>query len=213
MENSLKRIPFALAMGVVKYPLIITLLLIVIFLQRSCSEPATQETIKTEVTIPEKKGEIKKFVEQINYKKKDSIVFVKGKVIYTENEIDKDLAEKYKKSVDSLEKFKMYINAVQIKEHTTIFDNKDLTLKVKSKVRGDLLNMTITEYKTKEQKVVVEVPIKTRTAVYVGLGVSDNKRLDNFTVQAEVGLQIKRDILSITADTKQNFGLKYLIKL
>jgi hypothetical protein len=54
------------------YPLIITLLLIVIFLQRSCSEPATQETIKTEVTIPEKKGEIKKFVEQINYKKKDS---------------------------------------------------------------------------------------------------------------------------------------------
>jgi hypothetical protein len=195
------------------YPLIITLLLIVIFLQRSCSEPATQETIKTEVTIPEKKGEIKKFVEQINYKKKDSIVFVKGKVIYTENEIDKDLAEKYKKSVDSLEKFKMYINAVQIKEHTTIFDNKDLTLKVKSKVRGDLLNMTITEYKTKEQKVVVEVPIKTRTAVYVGLGVSDNKRLDNFTVQAEVGLQIKRDILSITADTKQNFGLKYLIKL
>jgi hypothetical protein len=182
-------------------------------LQRSCSEPATQETIKTEVTIPEKKGEIKKFVEQINYKKKDSIVFVKGKVIYTENEIDKDLAEKYKKSVDSLEKFKMYINAVQIKEHTTIFDNKDLTLKVKSKVRGDLLNMTITEYKTKEQKVVVEVPIKTRTAVYVGLGVSDNKRLDNFTVQAEVGLQIKRDILSITADTKQNFGLKYLIKL
>jgi hypothetical protein len=200
-------------MGVVKYPLIITLLLIVIFLQRSCSEPATQETIKTEVTIPEKKGEIKKFVEQINYKKKDSIVFVKGKVIYTENEIDKDLAEKYKKSVDSLEKFKMYINAVQIKEHTTIFDNKDLTLKVKSKVRGDLLNMTITEYKTKEQKVVVEVPIKTRTAVYVGLGVSDNKRLDNFTVQAEVGLQIKRDILSITADTKQNFGLKYLIKL
>ena len=107
----------------------------------------------------------------------------------------------------------MYIDAIQIKEQLTTFDNKDLTLKVKSKVQGQLLNMSIAEYTIKEQKVKVEVPIKTRTAVYVGLGVSDNKKLDNFLIQAEVGLQIKRDIIFLTADTKQNFGIKYLIKL
>ena len=121
--------------------------------------------------------------------------------------------QKYKRATDSLVKFKMYIDAIQIKEQLTTFDNKDLTLKVKSKVQGQLLNMSIAEYTIKEQKVKVEVPIKTRTAVYVGLGVSDNKKLDNFLIQAEVGLQIKRDIIFLTADTKQNFGIKYLIKL
>lgn len=193
------------------YPIIIIILLIVFFIERSCNKPNDMQ--KIEVVIPAKKGEIKKSIEQVNYKKKDSIVFVKGKIVYTENEINKELAEKYKRATDSLVKFKMYIDAIQIKEQLTTFDNKDLTLKVKSKVQGQLLNMSIAEYTIKEQKVKVEVPIKTRTAVYVGLGVSDNKKLDNFLIQAEVGLQIKRDIIFLTADTKQNFGIKYLIKL
>lgn len=195
------------------YPIIIVLLLGYIFLQKSCD--TQHNTEKKNATIPEKKGEFKKPTAQINHKQKDSIVFRKGQTIYTENPINKELAEEFiklQKENDSLGLLKKYVDAVQIRKQTTIFDDKDITLEIDTEVQGELKSI-LPRWKVKEYKTKVEAPIKTRPAVYVGAGISDNKQFNNFTAQAEIGLQIKRDIISITADTKQNFGIKYLIKL
>ena len=195
------------------WQILLVIAVIVIFLQRSCSRP--NDTQKIEITIPEKRGELLKNTIQINHKQKDSIVYIKGSTVYTENPINKKLAEDFKnlqKESDSLGLFKKYVDAIQIKKQTTIFDNKDITIEVDTEVQGQLLNIH-PRYVIKEQKIKVETPIRTRTKVYIGVGFSDNIRLNNFIAQGEIGLQIKKDIISITADTKQNFGVKYLIKL
>jgi hypothetical protein len=187
--------------------------IIVIYLQRSCNSSLEKKVIETKITIPKKVGEIIKYKEKKVYLRKDSIIYTKGEVIYTDNQIDKKLAEEYKKTKDSLTKFKMYIDAIQIKEQSTTFDNKDLVIKVKSKVRGNLENIAIEGYEIKKSTQEIEIPIKVKPSIYTGLGVTNSKEFDNLTIQAEIGLQIKKDIISITADTKQNFGIKYQMKL
>jgi len=195
--------------------LIIAGLVVFIFLQKSCDNKS-EEKVKVEVTVPEKKGTFKRPVAIIKGEsKKDSMVFVKGKTIYTEHPFNKRMAELYLKAQrenDSLKTLSLYLDAIQEKEQTQVFDDDNLKLEITAKTRGELLSLK-PKYTIKEQKIKTEAIVKRRPAVYLGGGVSNNKDLTNFSAQAEIGLQINRDIISITADTNKNFGIKYLIKL
>ena len=183
--------------------------IIIIFAQRSCNAP--NDTQKVEVVIPEKIVEIQKETKIQYLPSKPQIIKVAGKEVRTENPVNEEMLKDFILTKDSL-KLAKYVKAIEEKEQIRTFDKDGVKVDVKSKVRGELLEQSIIAT-IKEQKVKVDVPVKTRTAIYVGAGLSNNKDLSNFAVQAEVGLQIKRDIISITADTKQNFGIKYLIKL
>ena len=191
------------------YPITIAILLGYIFLQRSCNAP--NDTQKVEVVIPEKIVEIQKETKIQYLPSKPQIIKVAGKEVRTENPVNEEMLKDFILTKDSL-KLAKYVKAIEEKEQIRTFDKDGVKVDVKSKVRGELLEQSIIAT-IKEQKVKVDVPVKTRTAIYVGAGLSNNKDLSNFAVQAEVGLQIKRDIISITADTKQNFGIKYLKKL
>ena len=195
------------------YPITIAILLGYIFLQISCNAPNNVE--KKEVTIPEKKGEFKKLTVQINHKSKDSIAFRKGQTIYTENPINKQLAEEFiklQKENDSLGLIKKYVEAVQIRKQTTVFDDKDITIEIDTEVQGELRSI-LPKWKVKEYKTKIDVPLKVRPAVYVGAGLSDNKQFNNTTLELQLGLKLKNDIFLISGDSRQNFGIKYLKKL
>ena len=195
------------------YPITIIILLSYIFVQQSCSQPNIVQ--KKEVIIPEKKGEFKKLVVQINHKQKDSIVFRKGQTIYTENPINKQLAEEFiklQKENDSLGLIKKYVEAVQIRKQTTVFDDKDITIEIDTEVQGELRSI-LPKWKVKEYKTKIDVPLRFRPAVYVGAGLSDNKQFNNTTLELQLGLKLKNDIFLISGDSRQNFGIKYLKKL
>ena len=195
------------------YPITIIILLSYIFLQRSCSQ--TNNVQKKEVVIPERKGEFKKLTVQINHKQKDSIVFRKGQTVYTENPINKKLAEEFiklQKENDSLGLLKKYVEAVQIRKQTTVFDDKDITIEIDTEVQGELRSI-LPKWKVKEYKTKIDVPLRLRPAVYVGVGLSDNKQFNNTTLELQLGLKLKNDIFLISGDSRQNFGIKYLKKL
>ncbi len=193
--------------------IIIGLLIVVLFIQRSCNSQYGGIE-KQKVIVPEVKGEFIKPVAIIREKtKKDSIVFIKGTTIHTENPFNKRMAELYlqaQRENDSLKQFKMYVDAIQEIEETQVFDDEVVKLDITVKTRGELLSLK-PKYTVKERKVEVNVKQKEQVfALYGGVGVSDNKQFNNLNIQVELGFQLRSgDILSATADSRQNFGIKY----
>lgn len=181
-------------------------------LVKQCNEP--KETIPVTVETPAKSGSFEKPTEFVpGVAKKDSIVYKKGKTIYTENPINKQLAEDYLKATDSIKRLKLYLDAIQEKDGTYVYDNKDLKLEIYAKTRGELLEIK-PKYTIKPSEVKVDVPVKqTVLAMYGGIEVGNNASLTNLTVKADVGLQNKRGtIFTVGADTRSNFYVGAKIK-
>lgn len=179
---------------------------------KQCSEP--KETVPVKIETPAKSGSFEKPTEVIpGTPKKDSIVYKKGKTIYTENPINKQLAEDYLKATDSIKRLKLYLDAIQEKDGTYVYDNKDLKLEIYAKTRGELLEIK-PKYTIKPSEVKVDVPVKqTVLAMYGGIEVGNNASLTNLTVKADVGLQNKRGtIFTVGADTRSNFYVGAKIK-
>lgn len=174
-------------------------------LVKQCNEP--KETIPVTIETPAKSGGFEKPTEFIpGVAKKDSIVYKKGKTIYTENPINKKLAEDYLKATDSIKRLKLYLDAIQEKDGTYVYDNKDLKLEIYTKTRGELLEIK-PNYTIKPVEVKVDVPVKqTVLAMYGGLEILNNPNLNNLGVKAEVGIQNKKGtIFTIGADTRSNY--------
>jgi hypothetical protein len=181
-------------------------------LVKQCTEP--KETIPVTIEIPAKSGSFEKPTEVIpGVSKKDSIIYKNGKTIYTENPINKQLAEDYLKATDSIKRFKLYLDAIEEKDGTYVYDNKDLKLEIYAKTRGELLEIK-PKYTIKPLEVKVEVPVKqTVLAMYGGIEVGNNASLTNLTVKADLGLQNKKGtIFTIGADTRDNFYVGAKIK-
>lgn len=181
-------------------------------LVKQCSEP--KDTVPVKIETPAKRGSFEKPTEFIpGVAKKDSIVYKKGKTIYTENPINKQLAEDYLKATDSIKRLKLYLDAIQEKDGTYVYDNKDLKLEIYAKTRGELLEIK-PKYTIKPSEVKVDVPVKqTVLAMYGGIEVGNNASLTNLTVKADVGLQNKKGtIFTIGADTRSNFYVGAKIK-
>lgn len=189
----------------------IAALLLFIFLQRSCTSDAT----KQKVTIPEKSGEFKKPGTVLEIKgKKDSIVYKTIRVT-TENPVNKILVERLKEALskkDTVEIIKLYADAIEEREQTRVFDNKDVKLEVYTKTRGEILDM-VPKYtiKEREEKVLVKQK-ETVFGAYLGAGLETTTRLDKFVPNVIFGIQNKRgDILSAHYGvTDQSVGVNYL---
>lgn len=181
-------------------------------LVKQCSEPKITEPVKIEV--PAKVGSFEKPTEVIpGVKVKDSIVYKKGKTIYTENPINKQLADDYLKATDSIKRLKLYLDAIQEKDGTYVYDNKDLRLEIYAKTRGELLEIK-PHYTIKPTEVKVDVPVKqTVLAMYGGIELANNATLTNLAVKADVGIQNKKGtIFTIGADTKGNYYVGAKVK-
>lgn len=191
--------------------------LIVIFLfQRGCSTQPTQTKVKHTVTTPEKRGEFKT-AEIIKSKGvKDSIIY-RDKIIKTENPFNKKLAKDFiasQKENDSLKAIKLYLDAIQEKDGTYVFDNTDIKLNIKVRTRGEVLKI-VPSYVIKESKQKVEVENKeTVFATYVGGGVISSTKLDRLTPTVNLGLQNKKgDILYVQYGLDKSIGIGYNFRI
>jgi hypothetical protein len=181
-------------------------------LVQQCSEE--KETTPVTIETPAKSGSFEKPTEVIpGVAKKDSIVYKKGKTIYTENPINKQLADDYLKATDSIKRLKLYLDAIQEKDGTYVYDNKDLRLEIYAKTRGELLEIK-PNYTIKPVEVKVDVPVKqTVFAMYGGLELGNNSSLSNLSVKADLGIQNKKGtIFSIGADTRGNYFVGAKVK-
>lgn len=196
----------------VLYVIGIFFIIFLISIVKQCSEE--KDTVSVTLKTPEKIGVFEKPTDTIIGKnKKDSIVFIKGKTLYTENPINKKLAEDYLKATDSIKKLQLYLNAIQEKDGTYIYDNNDVKLEIYAKTRGELLELK-PKYTIKPTETKVDVPVKqTVFAMYGGLELGNNSSLNNLSVKADLGIQNKKGtIITIGADTRGNYFVGAKIK-
>lgn len=190
--------------------LIIFILILIIYLQRSC----TNKNVVV-VKTPELKGSFNTVKpKEIPSKTKYVYVTLKGKTINLTNPVNDSLVKAYEKSQDSICKLQLYIDVVSEREYLTEYNNDTINLKVYSKTQGVLLSQK-PSYVIKSR--TVDVPIKAKEqkfATYLGVDIFDNRSFNNFGVKASLGFQNKnKDILTIAYDTRQNIYLGYSIKL
>lgn len=193
----------------------IVFLVVFIFIQRSCTAQTIQNTTKQKVWTKEKKGEfpsVTAIIKESN--KKDSIVY-RNKVVKTENPFNKKLAEDFiasQKENDSLKALKLYLNAIEEKEKTYTFDNKDVTIEVYTKTRGDILKIT-PKYTLKSVEHEVEVLQKeTVFAAFAGVGLETTTTLERLTPEVSVGFQNKKGtvLLFKYGITDKSVGVSYI---
>ncbi len=93
----------------------------------------------------------------------------------------------------------MYLDAIQEKDGTYVFNNSDLKLEVRTVTRGEILSIKPI-YTIKKSKVDVEVKQKeTVFAVYAGGGLTTTTTLNKLTPQATIGIQNKKGDLYFTS--------------
>ncbi|HSE99896.1 MAG TPA: hypothetical protein VLA48_03285 [Nitrososphaeraceae archaeon] len=189
---------------------IVIFILIIFLFQRSCSKPNTIQ----KVIIPEKVGRFEKADTIIVTKTKDSVIW-KQTAIKTENPINKKMAAelidalKYK---DSVKVLKMYLEAIQERDGTYVYDNTDLKLEIFTKTRGEILSIK-PSYKIKEREEKVLVKNKeTVFALYGGLGLETTTDLNTLTPQVNLGFQNNSgNILMFEYGiTDKSVGAKYI---
>ena len=201
------------------YFVIIGILLVIIFSMSKCSndKPSTK---KQKVIVPEVIDSIKKPTIIYNYpSKKDSVVYKKGKVIYTENPVNKKMAEELIQALkdhDSLKVLRLYLSSIGEREQTRIFNDKNATIEVYTKVQGKILDQKISKYIIKEKEVVADVEIKeSKFAIYGGSNLqytSEMKIVPNIQLGVQIG---KRLIITGGYGLDQSYqaGFLYKIKL
>lgn len=177
--------------------------IIIIFFQRSCNNQKTT-TISRSVTVPESKGAIlTSSVEKLD--DGSNTIIYRSKLVYTENTDTQEKLDQYIKENDSLKRLKMYGDAITTREQVNTFEDSLLQVKVKSKVEGKLLNMSIVDYtvKSRELPITIEQPkIKeTKFALYAGGGAYYNNKYQELGYKAGLGFQNKKgDILDVSYD-------------
>lgn len=143
--------------------------------------------------------------------------FVKSKpiIVYKNNEINKELAEEnynlqiaYTNASDSIERLKMYINAIQLKLFEKTFENDDLSATVKGISQGEVKELGF-DYKIKPKP----IPF-TKFRLLAGLNVSNTIAFDKPLFNANLGFQnAKGNVLEFGYDSEKriNFGYKQSI--
>lgn len=202
---------------IILYVTIVSLIAI-IFMQRSCAPQIEKYNSRQEVVVPKKEGDFSKPVTIIKRSviRKDSIIW-KDKIIKTENPINKKLAEDYikaQKERDSLKALNLYLKAIEEKEETYVFNNKDLKLEIDTKTRGSILSIK-PKYEIKEREQVVPVKQKeTKFALYTGASLEYITSLEKLTPKASIGIQnSKGSILSVEMGLDKSVQIGYSVRL
>ena len=167
--------------------IIIAALLAIILIPRAC------EGETTTVTIPEQKGEFEA-QKPVYITQTDTVYRTKWKTatdtieISTENPVNDSLVLAYQNLQDSLERFKMYLDAIQIRKFKNTFEDEYLELTISGEVQGKL-NWIKPDYKIKER--TIEVPQKPFSiSAFAGYGVSKSG------LSPMVGVGVSYDLFS-----------------
>jgi len=163
---------------------IIAILLFVLFFKR-CGDRGSN-TIET----PEIEGDFEE-QEPIYITDTDTVYVTKWETltdtieVKTNNPVNDSLAIAYQSAKDSLERYKLYLSAIQIKTFKNTFEDEYLKLSLTGRVQGDLLGIT-PKYTIKSQE--IEVP-ETSLRFLIGGGIGNNLDFNDFTYRVNLGLQ------------------------
>lgn len=195
------------------YSIIIVLLLLTIFTQRSCSED--KKIVYQKVIIPAKSGNFKTTKpKEITSPKIKYVIQYKDRKVVTSAKVDTILAKEYLKANDSIEKLNLYLNSIKVRKYSQNFNNDDLDLTIDAEATGTL-NYLKPKYTLKQRE--ISVPIKqkeTSIAVYTGLELKTSLDASKTSLKGDLGIQNKKgDIYSVGYDTNKNVYIGYKIRL
>jgi hypothetical protein len=107
--------------------------------------------------------------------------------VYLENPVNDSLVQAYQNVKDSLERFKLYLKAIEVKRFSNTFNDSNLTLTISGQVQGELLSLS-PNYTIKAR--TVEAPSKDlHFRVLLGASVQNNLSFDDFSYSLNLGLQ------------------------
>jgi hypothetical protein len=160
----------------------IAILLFVLWFKGCSQEPTT-----VPVTIPEISGEFEP-QEPIYIKGKDSVITRwETREIKTQNPVNDSLALAYQEVKDSLERYKMYLTAIQIRDFSNTYEDEFVKFHLTGQVQGEL-NWIKPNYTIKERKIDVPVP-QMKFRLLAGAEIGNNLLLNDFRWKANLGLQ------------------------
>ena len=170
-------------------PIIILILLVIIFVQRSCSDnkviPKGKEVVRYDTIYKPIQLPSKEIIKYIN---------IKGETIYVKGKVDTVEVKVFEKSNDSI-KTNMFIEATKIRQYKQQFNDSIADVSIFAETKGELLKIspTIT--------VKARLPEKnTIFAVYTGAGIYLSNNLD-FGYQLNLRFQNKKgDLISTSYD-------------
>lgn len=175
---------------IIKTSLAITVIVILsILLFRECSKPKIIcDPIPTTSGAFEKQKPVILIERDTTYitkwKTKDNTIVVK-----TQNPVNQELLDKYECAKDSIERFKMYVSAIQIKDFTLSVEDSTIALTINGRAQGDIESFD-SKYTIKERTHEV-IPIVTnkQTAFRLLLGAELRSNLKKFDYSLNLGLQ------------------------
>lgn len=198
----------------------IILLLGLSFLAGRCSNEGDKEFVPMDVIIPEQTGKSDTIYEPIPIpsKVKDSIVW-KDSILVTENPFNNKLAQDYidlEKRYANIdlekERLKKYLESIQIRDYSIPIENELLITTNNIKVQGELLSFQ-QDFKIKERKLQLDVPIKKTVNFYAGAEIGNNLDLDKFVLKGNLMMQNKKgNIISASYDTEERIWIGYAFK-
>jgi hypothetical protein len=198
------------------YSAIIVILLIIIFLQRSCNNKYDDGTPKQkEVVVPAVKDSFKSVKPTIvKLPPIHDTIIAKGDTIIVTEPLDKTLAKNYLQAKDSIGRLNLYLSSIQRRKYSQTFTDNNISITVDAEATGTI-NSIKPSYVIKERKVEAPVVIKqTAYALYTGVEIHNNNGLGVLGVKADLGVQNRRgDIYTIGYDTNNNIYLGYKIRL
>ena len=170
---------------------IIAVLLLILWFKSCDSEEVPQNvTIK----VPEVSNSLPK-QKPIYVVRTDTVYVTKWKTktdyveIETQNPVNDSLALAYQRAQDTIQRYRLFLEAIQIKQFTSEFSDEYIDLVISGEVQGDIRSIK-PKYTIKERTIETQVPIKT-TALRVlgGASVQTSTDLNTFTYTANLGLQ------------------------
>lgn len=165
--------------------------LLFILWSKSC-EPKEPEKIT--ITVPKIEGEMDR--QEPSYVPPPDTVYVtkwwtaeREIKIETQNPVNDSLATAYQNVKDSLERYKLYLNAIQIRKFKNTFEDENLDLTITGEVQGELRYLK-PDYTIKEQQLEIPDPTKkTYLRFLVGAEIQSSVNLEGLNFSAGVGVQ------------------------
>lgn len=156
------------------------------------------------VTIPAKHGSFAAVEKPKPLQPKEKPAVIKWRKIEIPvlNPVDAELAEKYQQAQDSISRYKLYLDAIGVREYSIIQEDSLLQTTNHIKARGEVISFQ-QDYIIKPQKVAVK-PKEVAFRMFAGLEVGNTKEFDNFSAKANVMFQNKKgNIFSAGYDTER----------
>tara|TARA_B100000953_G_scaffold278524_1_gene254004 strand:- start:230 stop:871 length:642 start_codon:yes stop_codon:yes gene_type:complete len=197
-------------------PWIISIILLVLLLFKSCGK--SEQEIK--VKVPEVSGKFEgQKPEEIGAPEIEYIVQFKDREIKIKNPVNdsllaayKNLEKKYESDSLELERLRMYVDAIQIRQFKNHFEDEYISLDVFSEAQGYVKDVRI-DYTLKEREITHQLESST-LRLLLGAQLGFNQDFNSFPYKLDVGFQnskghiIEGSYMRLDAENYFLFGSK-----